>query len=249
MAALVRAAKAEESPALAMVWSGLAEVIDLEALAPGIVTLGRRAPVPTAVHLDHARNSSTIRLALDAGFTSVMVDGSALPLEENVRFAREAKRLAYAANASVEGVVGEIGEEHNAGDGTEVLTDPKAAATFWERTRVDALAVAVGTRHGRHESPPQLDLVRLRAIAQCVPVPLVLHGGSYVPEDEVRAAIASGVAKVNIATELEDAFVEAVARLDLSDTRYASEILSAGYEGMEERIRLKMRLFGSSGRA
>lgn len=257
MAAVVRAAEAERSPALAMVWSGTTRMVDFEALAAGIVSLARGARVPIALHLDHGDSLELVARSLDLGFTSVMLDGADEPFERNVELMRAARELADAAGATLEGVVGEIGDERGPGepepeDGADdeaELTDPDQAAAFHARTGVDILAVAVGTRHGRYDAPPRLDVERVRAIAARVPAPLVLHGGSYAPPDQLRAVVASGAAKVNIATELEDAFLQGVGAVDLASARYASQVLGAGYRAVEERVREKMRLLGSSGRA
>jgi ketose-bisphosphate aldolase len=257
MAAVVRAAERERSPALAMVWSGTARMVDFDSLAAGMVSLASRADVPIALHLDHGDTLELVERSLALGFTSVMLDGADEPFEENVRLMREARALADTTGATLEGVVGEIGDEAGPGaeadtagaDGQGELTDPEQAADFVARSGVDILAIAVGTQHGHYEAPPALDVERARAIAARVPNPLVLHGGSYAPEDALAQIVAAGAAKVNVATELDDVFVAAVGAMDVEAARYASQILQAGYGAVEERVREKMRLLGSSGRA
>jgi fructose/tagatose bisphosphate aldolase len=176
------------------------------------------------------------------------MDGSSLPLDENVQVTREARRIATQAGMSLEAAVGEIGDEAANNTTPAEPTEPETAAELARKTQADALAVAVGTRHGHYEVPPRLDIVRLRAIAAMVPAPLVLHGGSYVPDNELQAAIAVGVAKVNIATELEDAFLAAVGRLDLSSVGSISDVTGCGYDALRARICLKMQTLGSSDR-
>lgn len=249
MQAIVRAAEAERAPVLAMIWSGIAAWTDFEALAAATVVLAEKAAVPIAVHLDHGEDLPMVRRSLAAGFTSVMYDGARHPIAENIRLTNEAKALAQAHGASLEAELGEIGGEWDEGGGPQALTDPAEAARFAEATGVDCLAIAIGSRHGRYTEPPRLDLARLRDIAGRVSSPLSLHGGSYTPDDQVRAAISLGIAKVNIATELEHAFLDAATTVPRETARFAADVIGPGYQAVEERIRAKIRLFGSSGRA
>lgn len=249
MQAIVRAAETERAPVLAMIWSGIAAWTDFEALAAATVILAEKAAGPIAVHLDHGEDLEIVRRALVAGFTSVMYDGARHSFDENIRLTNEAKVLARTHGASLEAELGEIGSEWDESDGEQALTDPAETARFVEATGVDCLAIAIGSRHGRYSAPPQLDLDRLGAIAARVPVPLSLHGGSYTPDDQVQAAIARGIAKVNIATELEHVFLDAATAVPRETARFASDVIGPGYQAVEERIRAKIRLFGSSGRA
>lgn len=249
MQAIVRAAETERAPVLAMIWSGIAVWTDFEALAAATIVLAEKAAVPVAVHLDHGEDLAIVQRALAAGFTSVMYDGARHPIDENIQLANEAKALAEAHGASLEAELGEIGGEWDESGGQQSLTDPADAARFAAATGVDCLAVAIGSRHGRYAEPPRLDLDRLSEIATLVPASLSLHGGSYTPDDQVRAAIGLGIAKVNIATELEHAFLDAATAVPREPARFASDVIGPGYRAVEERIRAKIRLFGSSGRA
>lgn len=165
----------------------------------------RRWQIPVALHLDHATSFDTIRECLEAGFTSIMYDGSRLTWTENIDNTRRAREMAAEFGAAAEGELGTIG-----GNEDEVLessfTDPDQARDFVRATGVDMLAVAIGTAHGLYTGEPKLDTVRLAEIAERVSVPLVIHGGSGLPAETVRRAIALGVAKVNIATELKIPF-------------------------------------------
>lgn len=254
MEALVRAAEAERSPAIAMLWSGTPEFVDAESLAAGMVSLAERADVPIALHLDHSYTLDLVQRCLDMGFTSVMFDGATLPYEENVAKTLEAKRMAKAAgDASVEAVIGEIGQEAAPGSApsSEVqFTDPEEALRFAKDTQVDMLAIAVGTTHGHYtdDNTPTLDAALVQQV-RAAGIPMVLHGGSYAPDDQVRAVVAAGVGKVNVATELEDAVLEAWRACDLEHARYTSEVLGAGFAAMTDKIAEKMRVFGSSGKA
>ncbi|MEU1518066.1 class II fructose-bisphosphate aldolase [Streptomyces sp. NPDC005811] len=192
------------------------------------------------VHLDHSRDLDEITVCLEAGYTSVMVDGSHLPFAENIALTREAVRRARDHGAWVEAELGALpGDEDvstNAAACAAALTDPAQAAEFVAATGVDALAVAVGNVHGFTAEPVRLDLDRLSAIRSTVPVPLVLHGASGVPEAQLRAALARGVAKINVNAELRRAYLDAIsaalpAALPGSD---AVSVWSAGRSAVAE---------------
>ncbi|HEU5014899.1 MAG TPA: class II fructose-bisphosphate aldolase [Roseiflexaceae bacterium] len=174
--------------------------------------------VPVVLHLDHTKDMATIAAAINAGFTSVMIDASELPLEENIARSREAADYAHEHGVSVEAELGRIGTTDfvETDDDTELYTDPDEAALFVAQTGVDALAVSVGTAHGVYEvRQPRVDYARLQAIRARTAVHLVLHGGSGVPAEMVGNAIrlpGGGVSKVNIATDLEVAALQALGR-------------------------------------
>jgi len=188
--------------------------------------------VPVVLHLDHTKDLATIEAAIAAGFTSVMIDASALPLAENIAQTRAVVALARRHGVSVEAELGRIGstdtiESGESGDETELYTDPEEARRFVAETGVDALAVSVGTAHGVYlVKEPTIDFARLAAIRALTPVHLVLHGGSGVPAAMVAGAIAlpgGGVSKVNIATDLEQAALAALGRTE----RLTSATMSA----------------------
>lgn len=177
-----------------------------------------RISVPVVLHLDHTKEMATIEAAIEAGFTSVMIDASEQPLEVNIAQTRAVVAYAHARGVSVEAELGRIGttDKIETDDDTELYTDPDEAAYFVAETNVDALAVSVGTAHGVYVvRQPKVDFERLEAIRARTPVHLVLHGGSGVPPAMVKAAIrlpAGGVSKVNIATDLELAALAALGR-------------------------------------
>ena len=159
--------------------------------------------IPIVLHLDHAENIEIIRKAIDYGFTSVMYDGSQLPFRENVERSREVVDLAHTQNISVEAELGlvagkDIHGDDYPGDGESLLTDPKEVVEFVEQTGVDALAVSIGTSHGVYVSLPNLDIQRLEEINAVSKVPLVLHGGSNTPVDQIQNAIRHGISKINV---------------------------------------------------
>jgi fructose-bisphosphate aldolase class II len=181
----------------------------LEPLALAALAAARAASVPVSVHLDHATELALVQEAVALGLSSVMVDASALPYEANVVTTAEAAAHCHEHGVWVEAELGEVGGKdgvHAAG----ARTDPDEATRFVQRTGVDALAVAVGSSHKMTERMASLDLALVRRLADSVPVPLVLHGSSGVPDDGLRAAIAAGMRKVNVATQLNKVFTSAV---------------------------------------
>ncbi|MFJ9774513.1 ketose-bisphosphate aldolase [Kitasatospora sp. NPDC101157] len=183
----------------------------LTPIGSATLAVAAAAAVPVAVHLDHASERPLVEQALRLGFGSVMFDASALPYEENLRATAEVAALCHEAGVWVEAELGEVGGK----DGVHApgaRTDPEQAAEFVGRTRVDALAVAVGSSHAMLTRTAALDLGLIAALRAAVTVPLVLHGSSGVPETTLAAAVAHGMTKINIATHLNKAFTEAVRR-------------------------------------
>ena len=163
------------------------------------------------IHLDHGPSLELVQKCLDEGFDSVMIDASEKPFEENVETSAKAVEMAkpYGANVEAElGYVAKLGQEQGGG-----FTTPEQAVEFVKRTGVDALAVSIGSAHGFYKLPPHLDIPRLAAIHAATPVALVLHGSSGIPHDQVREAIANGIVKVNLATEIKDNFMRALKKV------------------------------------
>lgn len=175
-----------------------------------------RPTVPICLHLDHTRSFQVIREAVEAGFSSVMIDASALPFEENMALTAQVVEYAHARGVSVEAELGRIGDAGLVETDTdeELFTDPQEAARFVRETGVDALAVSVGTAHGVYTvRQPRIDLLRLAAIRALTPVPLVLHGGSGTPARLIHQAVSlpgGGISKINFATDLELALLVAL---------------------------------------
>ncbi len=158
---------------------------------------------PIVLHLDHTTELKDIWKAISAGFTSVMIDGSRLPYEENVKLTSTVVEVSKAAGISVEGEIGAVpGREDDAKEFKGALTEPEVATSFALDTGIDALAVAIGTAHGFYKDPPRLDFERLERIDREVNIPLVLHGGTGIPISDIKKAISLGISKVNIGTEL-----------------------------------------------
>lgn len=172
------------------------------------VAFARRAAVPIAVHLDHSRSFEIAVSGLGAGFPSVMVDGSALLYEENVSLTAEVARCAHAMGVDVEAELGHVGMGMNLEDMTDAahFTDPDQAVDFVSRTGADSLAIAVGNAHGNYIRTPELDFDRIRKLREVLDIPLVMHGGSDIPDDQLARAVRCGMSKFNIATEYQRAF-------------------------------------------
>lgn len=214
------------------------------------------SPVPFVVHLDHGDSIESVMRAVRAGFTSVMIDGSALPFEENIAKTAETVRYCHMVDVSVEGELGTIGNTGTSIEGgmTEVrYTDPADARAFVERAGVDTLAVAIGTCHGLYPKgvTPRLRMDVLTAIKEAVDVPLVLHGGSGNPDSEVAEAVSIGIQKVNISSDYKSAFFDKAREvLAQPDSGWEpNAIFPPCIEAGKEVVKRKMRLFSSIGRA
>ena len=215
-----------------------------------------KSPTPVCIHLDHANTLEQVRAAAAAGFTSVMLDASAAPFAENIRRSREVVEAVAGRGITVEAELGHVGNGLvGSGEGTEsgpdALTEPDKVAEFVARTGVDALAVSIGTAHGVYVKAPELDIPRLDRIAAVTPTPLVLHGGSGTPPEQLRAAIAHGIAKVNIYSELLQAWNRAM----LTELQQAPHMAvwpavlrRKPDAALREVVREKIEFFGSAGR-
>ncbi|MBM3225562.1 MAG: class II fructose-bisphosphate aldolase [Candidatus Tectomicrobia bacterium] len=215
------------------------------------MTAAQAATVPVMVHLDHSTSATAIQDACTAGVTSVMADGSHLPYAENVAFTREMATLVQSHEGMVEA---ELGRLTGTEDGLTVpeyqakFTDPAQAADFVAQTGIDALAVCIGNVHGRYPGAPQLDFERLAALQRTVPVPLVLHGASGLPVAMVQQAIALGVRKLNVNTEVREAYVEALrGSLQALGSPDVLDLMRQAEAAMQSVVATKLQLFGSVG--
>jgi tagatose 1,6-diphosphate aldolase GatY/KbaY len=200
---------------------------------------------PAALHLDHGGSYELAVRCVEAGYTSVMIDGSKLPFDENVEVTRRVVELAHAAGVSVEGELGHVAHNEEGGDIARFYTRPEDASRFIETTGVDALAVAVGTAHGFYKGEVRLDFERLEQIRDAVgdAAALVLHGGSGVPDELMRRAVECGIRKINFGTELKNAFTLAVKRaLSASDEIDLRKTFAPAVEAVREISSAKIRV-------
>ena len=247
--AVVRTAEEERAPVILMLGEPMLPFIGLEMMTAICRFAAESTQVPMAVSLDHGRTPATIDRFIELGL-SIMVDGSKLSFEENIAFTRRYVQKAHERGLPVEGELGTIGgSEDGEAVSSDAMTDPEAAARFVEQTGVDALAVAIGNKHGLYRGTPDLDLRRLARINSAVPVPLVLHGGSDLPPDQVTEAMKLGIKKVNIGTDLKIAYAGALKENLSRDPMpfQPPDVMSAPLEAMCRVTREKIRLFGSGG--
>ena len=212
----VFAALAERNcPAMVGMYNSVLDDPNAEAFAAYLSAMGRLSPVSISLMLDHGASPDRCRKALALGLSDVMYDGSNLPLEENIANARRAAEAAHAAGACLEAEVGHVGvgEDYPTFGGQgKGFTDPAIAERFYEETRCDILAVAIGNAHGVYRGEPRLDLALLAEIRRRVPVPLSLHGGTGLSVEQFRSAIAAGISKVNVFTDLAMTAAEEVGK-------------------------------------
>ena len=229
---------------------GSAEVLlncsELQELADMLKPMAERATVPVVLHLDHGLTEARVKEAIKLGFTSVMYDCSSKPYDENKKCLADIVKLAHAHNITVEGELGHVGSNANAAD-HNIYTDPMQAKEFAEDTGVDALAVAIGTAHGVYKEKPVLDIGRLKEIAEVVDVPLVLHGGSGLTDDDFRNVIKNGISKVNIFTDINTALCKYV-HDNWSENLGYTKLMPGAVEAVKQVVMNKIKLFGSDGR-
>lgn len=245
---------AEELRAPVMI--GTAEVLlpttELSLVADYLIPMAREAAVPVCVHFDHGLSFERCMEAVKRGFTSVMYDCSTSDYEENVSKTADMVRIAHALGATVEAELGHVGDNEGAGkltDPSAYFTDPACARDFVRRTGVDSLAVAVGNAHGAYKLPPKLDFDRISAIAEATGIPLVLHGGSGIPDEGFRRAVSLGICKVNIFTDLDSAGKRGIEKGLCAGAGSLSALIPYGIAEMKAAAKEKMLLFGSAGRA
>ncbi|HEY8702920.1 MAG TPA: class II fructose-bisphosphate aldolase [Arthrobacter sp.] len=221
----------------------------LEPIAAGTMAVARKAYVPVALHLDHAEDEELAMNAVGLGFGSVMFDGAHLGYAENVGATARIARYAHARGVYVEAELGKVGGKDGA-HAPGVRTDPQEAAAFVRETGVDALAVAVGSSHAMTARTASLDLPLIARLRQALDVPLVLHGSSGVPDDEIVAAIAAGMTKINVSTHLNGFFTRAVRAYlqdhpaDVDSRKY----VSAGRDALIPETARLLTLFAAAGR-
>ena len=238
---------------------GTAEVLfpfgPLEELSCFLLPMAKKAKVPVVVHLDHGLRYETCIKALELGFTSVMYDCSQDAYDDNVRKVREMADIAHSYGATIEGELGHVGDNEDAEEDDkspkrpeDFYTDPAVARDYVEKTKVDALAIAVGNAHGAYKFPPKLDFARIRKIAETVDVPLVLHGGSGLTDDDFKTAVKEGISKVNIFTDINCAALLAAGKGYAAGKRGFTDIVPSVIDSISREAQKKILLFGSAGR-
>lgn len=230
------------------------EIVPIEIIGPILVQMAIKTPVPVAVHLDHGSNFEFIKKAIEIGFSSVMIDASHLPFEENVRIVKEVVSYAHSRNVSVEA---ELGVMPNQGKGEnkknvlsenldDIYTDPDLAMEFVEKTKVDALAVSLGTAHGVYLKEPRLDFERLRKIYEKTNIPIVMHGGSGLKKEDYIHSIENGVRKINyytyVALEGANSVISFIDKMKNKNILY-HDLTVVAKEAMKEKIKDALKIF------
>ena len=247
--AIIAAAEAENAPVMIQTTPGTLKYAGPECFAGIVSRMARDAKVPAALHLDHGNSYELAEKCAREGYTSLMIDGSKLPYEENIALTRRV--VAMACGLPVEAELGTVGGKEDGMEAKPQYTDPEEAADFVNRTGISSFAVAIGTAHGVYKGEPKLDLERLSAVREKVSIPLVLHGTSGVPEDQVRECIRRGICKVNYATDLRIAFTAGVKKaIEEQPAAFdTKKYLAEGRKAVQGRVQELIRLLGSSRKA
>ena len=245
---VVKAAEMERVPVMVMFYPDMVSHIPLDIIGKVLRMIAEKSSVPVGVHLDHSRSFEQVLSGIPAGFQSIMFDGSALPFEQNVDISKRVAEAAHIFGVDVESELGHVGSGSKREDfmDPEKYTSVQMAVEFVERTGVDALAVFIGNSHGNYVCEPHLDIKRLDEINNAVSVPLVLHGGSGIPAEQVRESVLHGITKINIGTELFAKFKE-VSVKEFSKPEHVIQCLSKQGEEIVEFVRGRLRWFNPKG--
>ncbi|MGL6200767.1 MAG: class II fructose-bisphosphate aldolase [Lachnospiraceae bacterium] len=222
--------------------------MSLQTAAACVSSMSSDVSIPLCLHLDHCSDMATVFRAVKAGFGSVMYDGSSLPFEENMKNTKRVCEVAHACGVSVEAELGSLaaGEKSHEGSVTDVeaYTDPEAAEMFVRETGVDALAVSVGTVHGLYKGKPNIQFDILETINDRLQIPLVLHGGSGVPEEDILNCISHGIAKINVNTEISVYAIEQTAKYLKTEQPHFSVLSLKQIGYVKEVVKKYMKFFG-----
>lgn len=254
--AIIETAEELKAPVIVGTAEVLLPAMNLERVAEYLIPMAKKASVPVCVHFDHGLTFEKCMEALQLGFSSVMYDCSTDTYEDNIAKVAQMVKICHAMGVSVEGELGHVGDNEGSAEGSDHLPDPSAfftdvslARDFVERTGVDALAVAVGNAHGDYKFPPKLDFDRISDIADCTGVPLVLHGGSGLSDDDFRTAVQRGICKVNIFTDIDKAGKAGIEEGLAAGAKTMMGLIPYSIAAMKKVVANKMELFGSVGRA
>lgn len=247
---VIKAAEEEKAPVIIQVYPRLLNEEVGYYLCPAIIAAARKASVPVCFHLDHGPSEMEVQKALRWGATGIMYDGSVHPIDKNIENTKHIVDICGSIDVSVEGELGHVGSVND--DAMEEYTDPKEAAEFVKNTGVCCLAVLIGNAHGHYKKEPKLDIERVKAIREATGgTPLVLHGGSGIPDEQVKAAIKAGIRKMNIGTDVCCAFAEGTKEtLDDPNRSLAIDLfMKHPIETVKKLAVEKIRLVGANGRA
>jgi fructose-bisphosphate aldolase, class II len=240
------------APGIVAVYAPLIDRKEARAFLAYLIARAEDVRVPVSIMLDHGGSFEACMKAIRLGFTDVMFDGSSLPLDENIAITRMVVRAAHAAGVNVEAELGHVGsgsEYQEVGARRVGFTDPADVERFVAETGVDILAVAIGSAHGQYQGQPALDLDLLAEIRRRTPIPLVMHGGSGLSKEQFQAAIAAGISKINIATDLFMTATEHMTKEAAAPKANFFSLTKAGTDAFQERCMYYLDIFGSTGKA
>ncbi len=248
--AIVAAAEEMRSPVMIQTTPTTVKYITREMAYAMVKTEADRASVPVALHLDHCEHYEDVVAAMEVGYSSVMIDASKIPYEDNVAVTAKVVEAAKAFGATVEAELGTVGGKEDGHSADVIYTDPDQALDFATRTGVDIFAVAIGTAHGFYKGEPKLNFELLAKLREMIAVPLVLHGGSGVPDEMIRRTIELGISKVNFATELRAAMTSAVREALTNEAMIdPKKFMGPGRDAVKALCIHKIKLCGSDGKA
>lgn len=250
--AVIAAAEELNAPVMLQTTPSTVKYASLEMYAAMVAAEAKKAKVPVCLHLDHGSSYELAVAAMEAGYTSVMIDGSHESFEDNIAVSKKVVEVAKAKGIPVEAELGKVGgKEDDLEADADTNTDPAEAKEFVERTGVSSLAIAIGTAHGFYAGTPVLDKVRVSEIKALVEAPLVLHGASGLSEEDVKECVARGMCKVNFATELRVAYTDAVKKLlaEKPDTFDPKKLGVVGMEAVKEIVKSRMLMCGCDNKA
>ena len=248
---VIAAAEETKSPVIV----GTAEILfpygPLDEVSYYLLPMAKKANVPVVAHLDHGLKKETCLKALELGFTSIMYDCSTDDYDTNVAKVKEMAEIAHSYGATIEGELGHVGDNddselHNPSD---YFTDPEMAKDYVEKTKIDALAIAVGNAHGAYKFPPKLDFERIKTIANTVNVPLVLHGGSGLTDNDFKTAIECGISKINIFTDINTAMAKGERDRFTDINNGITDLIPSAVDAVRKATISKMELFSSCNKA
>ena len=252
--AIIAAASELKSPVIVQTSEGTIRYMGLDYISAMVQSAAKKEKIPIALHLDHGSTADMIKDCIKAGYTSVMIDGSATKFEENVEITKKVVALAKKAKIPVEAELGKLGVISDfiisTADASMFLTNPQEAKRFVKETKVDSLAIAIGTAHGPFKNKPKLAFDRIEEIKDILKMPLVMHGASGVPDTDIKKSIECGINKININTEIRQEFSKAIKDVFAKkpETYKIRAYLEPGREAAEELVKRKIELFGSAGK-
>ena len=249
LSGVMKACEKLQSPVILSFGSGFLVNTDINHFVHMMRSYATTTSLPCSIHWDHGRSYEIVSHAIDIGYNSLMIDGSAYPFEENIRITKEVVDRFHPMCIPVEAELGHVGAETNYEEALAhyMYTDPSQAAEFVERTGIDSLDIAIGNQHGAYTAPPQINFDILEKVRNSVSIPLVLHGASGIGDEDIRHAIDLGITKINIHTELCEAAMDAIHACP-PDEKYQGLNIKVR-DAVQARAENKIMLFGSNGKA